>query len=115
MVRGDRVGGVEYVRRINAAADLVAAGMSAGAAARVLADRYGVSVRQARRYVEQAVVAGRVEVPEPNVVFTVKVPGSLAGRVRAHARAGEVTISSVVARALDDYLQGGEPDGWSRP
>jgi hypothetical protein len=115
MVRGDRVGGIEYVRRINAAADLVAAGLPASAAARALAGRYGVSVRQARRYVQQAVVVGRVEVPEPNVVFTVKLPGSLAGRVRAHARASEVTISSVVARALADYLRGGEPDGRSRP
>jgi hypothetical protein len=115
MACGDRVDGIEYARRVNAAADLVAAGLPAGAAARVLADRYGVSVRQARRYVEQAVVVGRVDVPEPNVVFTVKLPGSLAGRVRAHARASEATISSVVARALADYLQGGEPDGWSRP
>jgi hypothetical protein len=114
MVRGDRVDGIEYARRVNAAADLVAAGLPAGAAARALADRYGVSVRQARRYVEQAVV-GRVDVPEPNVVFTVKLPGSLAGRVRAHARASEATISSVVARALADYLRGGELDGWSRP
>jgi hypothetical protein len=107
MVRGGRVDGIEYARRVNAAAEVVAGGLPAGATARVLADRYAVSVRQARRYVEQAMVLGRVDVPEPNVVFTVKLPGSLAGRVRAHARARGVTVSSVVARALATYLRDG--------
>jgi hypothetical protein len=100
---GDRVGGVEFARRVNVAADLVGAGMPVAAAVRSLASRYGVSARQARRYVEQA-MAGRVQVPETNVVFTVKLPGSLADRVREQARADEATISSVVARALDEYL-----------
>lgn len=115
MVRGDRVDGAEYARRVNAAADLVAAGVSIADAARVLAGRYGVSVRQARRYVEQAMAAGRVDVPETSVVFTVKLPGSLAGLVRAHARTSETTLSSVVARALAEYLQRDEADGRSRP
>src|SRR4029453_14950093 len=85
MVRGDRVDGIEYARRVNAAVELVGTGMPASAAAHTMAGRYGVSVRQARRYVEQAVAAGRIEVPEANVVFTVKLPGSLAGRGRGHA------------------------------
>ena len=74
MVRGDRVDGIEYARRVNAAVELVGTGMPASAAAHTMAGRYGVSVRQARRYVEQAMAAGRVEVPEANVVFTVKLP-----------------------------------------
>ncbi|TLQ47365.1 hypothetical protein [Streptomyces marianii] len=115
MVRGDRVDGVEYARRINAAADLVEAGMPATDAAHTMASRYGVSVRQARRYVEQAMAAGRVEVPETSVVFTVKLPGSLAGQVRAHARAREATLSSVVARALAEFLQRDEPGKRSGP
>ncbi|MFD7409947.1 hypothetical protein ACFV7R_46965 [Streptomyces sp. NPDC059866] len=105
MVRGERVDGIEYARRVNAAADLLAAEVSVAEAARVLAARFGVSVRQARRYVEQAVAQGRVAIPEANVVFTVKLPGSLAEQVRAHARASEATVSSVVARALADYLR----------
>jgi hypothetical protein len=109
MVRGERVDGIQYARRVNAAADLVVASVPAADAARVLADRYGVSVRQAHRYVEQATAAGRAEVPEANVVFTVKLPGSLAGRVRAHARASDATISAVVARALAEFLQHNEP------
>lgn len=103
MARGDRVGGVEFARRVNAAADLVGAGMPVAAVVRSLAGRYGVSARQARRYVEQA-MAGRVAVPEASVVFTVKLPGSLADRVREQAHADAATISSVVAQALDEYL-----------
>jgi hypothetical protein len=110
MVRGDRVDGIEYARRVNAAADLVGTGMPASAAARVLAGRYDVSVRQARRYVEQAMAAGRVAVPEASVVFTVKLPGSLAGRVREHARRQDATISSVVAQALSEFLRRDDPD-----
>jgi hypothetical protein len=108
MVRGDRVDGIEYARRVNAAAELVGAGMPVITAARTMAGRYGVSVRQARRYVEQA-VAGRVEVPEANVVFTVKLPGSLAGRVREHARQRDTTLSAVVAQALAEFLRRDAP------
>ncbi|MGW0884636.1 hypothetical protein [Streptomyces sp. NPDC002671] len=57
---------------------------------------------------------GRVAVPEANVVFTVKLPGSLAEQVRAHARANEATLSAVVARALADYLRD-EADGRRPP
>ncbi|KPI03581.1 hypothetical protein OK006_9131 [Actinobacteria bacterium OK006] len=114
MVRGDRVDGVEYARRVNAAADLAGAGVPAAAAARTLASRYGVSVRQARRYLEKAMAAGRVEVPESSVVFTVKLPGSLVGQVRARAREDEATISAVVARALAEFLERGVPEGRPR-
>ncbi|MEU9247884.1 hypothetical protein [Streptomyces sp. NPDC048385] len=113
MVRGDRVDSIEYARRVNAAADLLAVEASGAEAARVLAARFGVSVRQAHRYVEQAVAQGRVAVPEASVVFTVKLPGSLAEQVRAHARASEATLSSVVAAALADYL--GDDVGERRP
>ena len=67
-----------------------------------------MSVRQARRYVEQAVAAGRVEVPETSVVFTVKLPGSLADQVRERARESQDTISAVVARALSQFLEHGD-------
>jgi len=49
MVRAGRVGGVEYAGRVNAAAGLAAAGVPPAEAARVLAGRFGCSVRQARR------------------------------------------------------------------
>ena len=78
-------------------------------AARVLAGRFTVSVRQARRYVDQA-AGGRMEVPENKVVFTVKLPVALAGRVRAYAREHHAAISAVVAQALSEFLDRGRRD-----
>jgi hypothetical protein len=81
MAGGRRAGGEEYAARVNAASELVADGMS-------VAD------------------ASREPAPPPTTVFTVKVPGSLAGRVRAHAAATGRTISSVVTQALEEFLRG---------
>jgi hypothetical protein len=103
---GDRVGGVEHAERVNAAAALVRAGVPASEAARRLAGEFRVSVRQARRYVDQAVSSGPV-VPATRVVFTVKLPAALAERVRAHARESGSTISAVVTHALTEFLSRG--------
>ena len=97
----------EQAERVKAAADLLEAGVPAAEAARVLAARFGVSARQARRYADQARASGRTEVPEASVVFTVKLPAALAGRVRAHARESGTTISAVVTRALTEFLARG--------
>ena len=105
---GDRrVGAGGQAERVNAAAELLEAGVQAAEAARVLAGRFGVSARQARRYADQARASGRAEVPEASVVFTVKLPAALAVRVRAHAHEGGTTISAVVTRALTEFLAGG--------
>jgi hypothetical protein len=101
-----RAAGGEFAGRVNAAVELMAAGATVAEVARVLAGRFGVSLRQGRRYAERA-VAGRVVVPEATVVFTVKLPVSVAQRVRSHADGSGVTISSVVAAALDDHLRAG--------
>ena len=101
------MGDLEHAERINAAAELADVGVSTAEAVRVLAERFGVSMRQARRYVDQAASGGRVAVPEASVVFTVKLPASLARRVRQHAHEAGVTISAVVARALSEFLDRG--------
>ena len=101
-----RADGGEFAGRVNAAVELMASGATVAEVARVLAGRFGVSVRQGRRYADRAVV-GRVVVPEATVVFTVKLPVSVAQRVRSHAGGSGVTISSVVAAALADHLRGG--------
>ena len=77
-------------------------------AARVLAERYGCSLRQARRYTEHAAATGRVVVPEQTTVFTVKLPSTLVARVRAAARESGTTISAMVAQALTEYLASGK-------
>ena len=98
---------MEYAERVNAAAELVAAGVPMAEAARVLAGRFGCSQRQGRRYAEAAARSGAVVVPEPATVFTVKVPASLAQQVREHARASGRSISAVVTQALEEFLARG--------
>ena len=56
-----------------------------------------MSARQARRYLDLAAQSGPVPVPETNVVFTVKLPVGLAGRVRDHARDTGVPTITVCA------------------
>src|SRR5216683_3753188 len=104
---GDRARAAEHAERVNAAAELAEGGVPAAEAARVLAGRFGCSVRQARRYVEQAAASGRVAVPEQAAVFTVKLPVRLAAAVREHAAVSGRTISAVVAQALEEFLERG--------
>ena len=89
---------------------VVASLAAAAEAAALLAQRFGVSTRQARRYVDQA-SAGRREVPEDSVVFTVKLPASVATRVRARARTSGMTISALVTQALTEFLNRGDKPG----
>jgi hypothetical protein len=101
---GSRADDARYAERVNVAADLLEDGTPPTDAAAALAARFGVSVRQARRYVEQAASTGRRAVPEASVVFTVKLPASLAARVRRTAARSGTTISATVAEALSEFL-----------
>jgi predicted HicB family RNase H-like nuclease len=106
-MRGGRVGAGEYARRVNAAAELLRSGVALAEAARLLADRFGCSARQARRYVERAAQDGPTPVPEATTVFTVRLPAALAARVRERARESGSTLSALVAQALTEFLARG--------
>jgi hypothetical protein len=99
----------ERAQRVNTAAELLSAGMPVVQASRALADRYGLSERQARRYVERARQLGPVPVPTPTVVFTVKLPADLAHRVRTTAHARGQPISTLVTQALAEFLDRPNP------
>src|SRR6476469_7873494 len=112
MAAGGRVGDGEHAARVNAAVALAAAGVAPAQAARELAGRYGVSVRQARRYVDAA-THGPVQIPDREVPITVKLPQGLVGRVRARLVKHRLAISAVVAAARIEFLarnRGGGPD-----
>lgn len=73
--------------------------------AAALATRFDLSARQAYRYVQRAQrVAQPLALPEPKVVFTVKLPPRLIQRVRRRARARGQPISQVVSEALQQFL-----------
>src|SRR5258706_5264085 len=108
---GSRADDAQFVERVNAAADVIAGGVTAADAAVMLAARFGVSKRQARRYVDRAASTGRREAPESSVVFTVKLPASVAERVRGRAASSGVTISALVTQALTEFLARGHARG----
>lgn len=96
----------EYAHRVNEAMELLEEGMASTEVARQLARRHGVSVRQGWRYVREASERSEpLEVPEPKVVFTVKLPESLAERVRGAAATGGKTLSALVSEALEAWLR----------
>jgi len=99
-----RADNVEYAERINAAADLLAAGTPVSEAVATLAGRFGCSPRQARRYVHRAQAKGRVVIPSVTTVFTVKLPVALVAQVRAHAAGSGRSISGLVTQALEEFL-----------
>jgi len=102
-----RAGAGEYAQRVNAAVELLEAGVVVAEAAPILAERFGCSVRQARRYAERAAERGRAAVPEETTVFTVRLPAVLVVGVRERARESGSTISALVAQALTEFLARG--------
>lgn len=100
-----RASSPERARRINAGAELLETGSSVAEAAREVASRFEISERQARRYVEQAQITGRVPVPGPVQLFTVRLPVELVERLRKFAKTSERTLSLVVVQALAEFLE----------
>ena len=91
----------EQARRVNVMVSLLKKKTSPQEALSWLITHYGISRRQAYRYLQQAQAArGPVPVPEAKRVFTVKLSVGLIRQVRQQARRGEGTISQWVEAAL---------------
>lgn len=108
---GRRARADQRAQRINAAVVLLEDGATVVEAVRQVADRFGVSDRQARRYVDAARERGAVVVPDAAVVFTVRLPTGLVARLRGHAAATGRTLSALVADAIEQLL---DRDGTGR-
>ena len=94
----------EYAVRVNRAAVLVH-DRSLADAVRALQAEFGLSERQARRYVNAGLERpDGVPVPERTTVFTVRLAPSLIAGLRRHARSRGLTLSATVADAVRLYL-----------
>jgi hypothetical protein len=95
----------ELAERINLAFTLLRKGLPDSQIVSYLMEKFGVSKIQAYRYVQQAKAnKGPIAIPEPSIVFTVKLPPSLINRVRSFASFTGISISKVVRVALEDFL-----------
>jgi len=67
----------------------------------MLTEEFGLSHRQAYRYLQEAQAIDRpVPIAPPSVAMTIKVTEDIAGKLRAHARATDSTIGDVVCTAI---------------
>ncbi len=95
----------EKAQRLNAAFDLIARGENLNEAAEALVEQFGLSPRQAYRYLQQAQEIKRpVQVAAPSIAITIKVPGEVVMKLRAYAHASGMTIGQTVARAVLCFL-----------
>ena len=100
-----RSNGAERAQRLNAAFDLLTQGHAVAQAAAMLTEAFGLSQRQAYRYLQEAQAINRpVPIAAPSVAVTVKVPEDIAAQLRAHAHATGTTIGDVVSRAVSALL-----------
>ncbi len=94
----------DKARQLNAAHRLLERNVALPEAAQNLSGRFGLSRRQAYRYLEEAARLERpVEVTEATVPITLKLPPTTIRRLRAYARSSDLTISVIVTRALDAF------------
>ena len=109
MIRSTRV---QKAERLRAARRLLADGIGMAEAAMALSREFGLSRRQAYRYLELA-RTGRAPpaAVERSVALTLKVPESLARGLRTHARKHDVTTSEVVRQAVRAFLAAVRRDG----
>jgi hypothetical protein len=102
MIRSTRA---QKADRLRAARRLLADEIGMAEAAMALTRAYGLSRRQAYRYLELARAGAPAPLPvETSVTVTLKMPVSLARSLRDHARKRGVTTSAVVRQAVAAFL-----------
>jgi predicted DNA-binding transcriptional regulator YafY len=107
-----RSNSTDRAKRINAALILIKEEKSLAKVAAALADKYGISKRQAYRYVHEAEGIGQeVPVPDTKIAFTVKLSQNLIKALRKYAKARGQSLSEIVTQALEAFLQSGRRRG----
>lgn len=95
----------DKARLLNAAYDLLRQDLELADAAQQLTRTFGLSRRQAYRYLEEA--AGLPEpVPavEPTVAVTFKLPASTVRALHTYAQRRRLTLGQIVTQALTAFL-----------
>ena len=102
----------QKAERLNAAHGLLARGHSMAEAVAVLSRDFGLSRRQAYRYLQEAQTIGHpVAVSEGSVPITLKVPVGVVRELRAYAATSGLTLGEIVARAVKSYLAAAREHG----
>jgi len=96
----------QKAERLNAAHRLLAHGTELADAASMLSRDFGLSRRQAYRYLGEAQAIGHpVPIAEPSVPITLKIPGSVVRDLRDYSAVSGLTLGEIVARAISRFLK----------
>ena len=95
----------EKSQRLNRSFELLADGHTSARVAEMLVVQFGISLRQAYRYLLEAQRTGEViPIEEPTIPMTIKISKDVAIKLRTYAHASNLTIGKVISLAVLDYL-----------
>lgn len=95
----------QRAEKLNTAHNMLARGIGTGEAAVSLSQKFGISRRQAYRYLQEAQAIGHaVPVVAPSVPITLKLPAHIVRDVRAYSVISGATLSDIVTRAIVAFL-----------
>jgi hypothetical protein len=94
----------QRAERVKAAQELLARGTSMAEAAVALSRDFGLSRRQAYRYLEEAQAVAPPPLAEVSVTITLKIPSNMVRELRAYSASSGLTLSEIVRRAISAFL-----------
>jgi hypothetical protein len=102
----------QRAERVTAAQELLAQGTSMAEAAVALSHDFGLSRRQAYRYLEEAqAVAPAPAIAKASVTITLKIPSNTVRELRAYSANSGLTLSEIVRRAISAFLSAARGHG----
>jgi len=102
----------QRAERVTAAQELLARGTSMAEAAVALSRDFGLSRRQAYRYLAEAqTIAPVPTVGEASVTITLRVPRNIVRELRAYSASSGLTLSEIVRRAISAFLSAARGHG----
>jgi len=98
----------EHAQRLNTALSLIKKYNTVSKAADAMTEKYGISKRQAYRYIHEAgKIGAQVPIPEQKIAFTVKLSQNLIQSLREYAKKSGKSLSQIVTQSLEGFLQNG--------
>jgi hypothetical protein len=95
----------EKSRRLNMTFELLGKGVTQSQITKILMKQFGISSRQASRYIQEAQrMEYSVSVPELTVPVTIKIPRDVALKLRHYAQTSPLTLGEIVAHAVLTFL-----------
>lgn len=100
-----RSSNTDKTHRLNAAFELLSKGYPLAEAAESLSQQFGLSRRQAYRYLQEASeIKAPVLIASPSIPITIKISADVVKRLRAYAQTSGMTIGEIVAQAVVNFL-----------